>query len=101
VGVSRSPDDTRAVGLAFSVYDDQENNGKTKKGAKAVVDWILAQVGVKLRRMTIHLRSFSTVRVAQHVKFELKGTVQDNVMGEVHLFEAKKRVIIPPPSISV
>ena len=101
VGVSGPPDDTGAVGIAFSVYEDQENKGYTKEATKAVVDWILAQVGVKSLRMTIHPKNFAAVRVAQHSKFELKGTVTDEVVGEVHLYEAKKRVILPPPSTLV
>jgi RimJ/RimL family protein N-acetyltransferase len=98
VGVSGPPDETGAVGIAFSIYEDQENQGYTKEATKAVADWILAQEGVKSLRMTIHPKNFAAVRVAQHAKFELKGTVVDQVVGEVHLYEAKKRVILPPPS---
>ncbi|MCH2514546.1 MAG: hypothetical protein MK134_03070 [Dehalococcoidia bacterium] len=29
---------------------------------------------------------------------EPKGTVVDNVVGEVHLYDAKKRIIVPPHS---
>ena len=47
VGVRGPTDDTGAVGLAFSIYEDQENQDYTKEAIKAVVDWILAQVGVK------------------------------------------------------
>jgi len=101
VGVSGPPDDTGSVGIAFSIYENQENNGYTKEATKAVTDWILAQKGVKSLRMTIHPKNFAAVRVAQHAKFELKGTVVDGVVGEVHLYEAKKRVILPPPSALV
>jgi RimJ/RimL family protein N-acetyltransferase len=101
IGVSGPPDDTGSVGIAFSIYSDKENLGYTKEASKAVVDWILAQEGVKSLRMTIHPKNFAAVRVAQHSKFELKGTVVDQVVGEVHLYEAKKRVILPPPSALV
>jgi RimJ/RimL family protein N-acetyltransferase len=97
IGVNGPTGDIGAVGLAFSIYEDQENQGYTKEATKAVVDWILAQVGVKSLRMTIHPKNFAAVRVAQHSKFELKGTVQDEVVGEVHIYEAKKRVILPLP----
>jgi len=101
VGVSGPPDDTGAVGMAYSIYENQENQGYTKEAAKAVTDWILAQEGVKSLRMTIHPKNFAAVRVAQYAKFELKGTVQDEVVGEVHLYEAKKRIVPPPPSTLV
>jgi RimJ/RimL family protein N-acetyltransferase len=101
VGVSGPPDDTGSVGIAYSIYADQENKGYTKEATKAVADWILAQEGVKSLRMTIHPKNFAAVRIAQHAKFELKGTVDDRVVGEVHLYEAKKRVILPPPSTLV
>jgi RimJ/RimL family protein N-acetyltransferase len=51
--------------------------------------------------MTVHPKNFAAVRIAQHCKFELKGTVDDPKVGEVHLYEAKKRVILPPPSTLV
>jgi RimJ/RimL family protein N-acetyltransferase len=98
VGVSGPPDDTGAVGLAFSIYSDQENKGYTKEATKAVTDWILAQPDVKSLRMTIHPKNFAAVRIAQYAKFELKGTVVDETVGEVHLYEAKARIIVPPPS---
>ncbi len=98
VRVSGPPDETGSVGIAFSIYENLENKGYTKEASKAVVDWILAQKGVKSLRMTIHPKNFAAVRIAQHTKFELKGTVYDQVIGEVHLYEAKKRVILPPPS---
>jgi RimJ/RimL family protein N-acetyltransferase len=98
VGVSGPPDDTGSVGIAYSVYESRENQGYTKEATKAVVDWILAQQGVKSLRMTIHPKNFAAVRIAQHCKFELKGTVDDPKVGEVHLYEAKKRIILPPPS---
>jgi len=101
IGVSGPPDDTGAVGMAFSIYSDKENQGYTKEANKAVVDWVLAQEGVKSLRMTIHPKNFAAVRIAQYSKFELKGTVVDDVVGEVHLYEAKKRVIVPPPSTFV
>lgn len=98
VGVSGPPDTTGAVGIAFSIYPSAENKGFTKEAVKAVVDWVIAQPGVKSLRMTIHPKNFAAVRIAQHAKFELKGTVVDAVVGEVHLYEAKQRIIIPPPS---
>ncbi|MBN4064725.1 GNAT family N-acetyltransferase [Dehalococcoides mccartyi] len=101
IGISGPPDDTGAVGLAYSIYPDQENQGYTKEATKAVSDWILAQPGVKSLRMTIHPKNFAAVRIAQYAKFELKGTVVDQVVGEVHLYEAKKRVIVPPTSALV
>jgi RimJ/RimL family protein N-acetyltransferase len=101
IGVSGPPDETGAVGIAFSIYPDQENQGYTKEATAAVVEWILAQRGVKSLRMTIHPKNFAAVRIAQHAKFELKGTVVDQVVGEVHLYEAKSRVIVPPPSALV
>ena len=101
VGVSGPPDDTGSVGIAFSIYESQENQGYTKEATKAVADWILAQSGVKSLRMTIHPKNFAAVRIAQHSKFELKGTVVDPTVGEVHLYEAKPRVILPPPSTLV
>ena len=51
--------------------------------------------------MTIHPKNFAAVRIAQHAKFELKGLVVDPAIGEVHLYEAKKRIILPPPSTLV
>jgi len=101
VGVSGPPDDTGAVGIAYSIYETHENKGYTKEATKAVVDWILAQQGVKSLRMTVHPKNFAAVRIAQHCKFELKGTVDDPTVGEVHLYEAKKRIILPPPSTLV
>jgi RimJ/RimL family protein N-acetyltransferase len=89
VGVSGPPDDTGSVGIAYSIYETHENQGYRKEATKAVVDWILAQQGVK------------SLRIAQHCKFELKGTVVDPAVGEVHLYEAKKRIIPPPPSTLV
>lgn len=101
VGVSGPPDDTGAVGIAFSIYPSAENQGYTKEAVKAVADWLTARDGVKSLRMTIHPRNFAAVRIAQHAKFELKGTVVDSVVGEVHLYEAKPRIIVPPPSTLV
>ena len=98
VGVSGPPDVTGGVGIAFSIYESFENQGYTKQATKAVVDWILAQKGVKSLRMTVHPKNFAAVRIAQHCTFELKGTVVDQAVGEVHLYEAKKRIILPPPS---
>ena len=98
VGVSGPPDDTGAVGIAFSVYENQENQGYTKEATKAVVDWILAQQGVKSLRMTVRPKNFAAVRIAQHCKFDLKGTVVDQAVGEVHLYEAKARIIMPSPA---
>lgn len=88
VGVSGPPDATGAVGLAFSIYPENENQGYTKEAVKSVVDWILSQRGVRSLRMTIHPKNFAAVRIAQHCKFELKGLVVDPVVGEVHLYEA-------------
>lgn len=98
IGVSGPPDGTGGVAIAFSIYPSAENRGYTKEAVKAVADWVIAQSGVKSLRMTIHPKNFAAVRIAQHAKFELKGTVVDAVVGEVHLYEAKKRIIVPPPS---
>lgn len=98
VGISGPPDETGAVGIAFSAYPSAENRGYTKEAVNAVSDWVIAQAGVKSLRMTIHPKNFAAVRIAQHSRFELKGTVVDPVVGEVHLYEAKKRVILPPSS---
>ncbi|MDP6667394.1 MAG: GNAT family N-acetyltransferase [Dehalococcoidia bacterium] len=98
VGVSGPPDETGAVGIAFSIYPENENQGYTKEAVKAVTDWVVAQPGVKSLRMTIHPKNYAAVRIAQHAKFELKGTVVDAVVGEVHLYEAKTRIIVSPPS---
>jgi len=59
--------------------------GDTKEVTKAVVDWILYQVGVKSLRMTINPKNFAAVRLTQLDKFELKRTVQDQVVGKVSL----------------
>ncbi len=98
VGVSGPPDATGGVAIAFSIYPSSENRGYTKEAVKAVSDWVLAQKGVKSLRMTIRPKNFAAVRIAQFSKFELKGTVIDAVVGEVHLYEAKKRIILPSPS---
>ena len=98
VGVSGPPDETGAVGIAFSIYPSAENRGYTKEAVKAVSDWLIAQSGVKTLRMTIHPNNFAAVRIAQFAKFELKGRVVDPVVGEVHIYEAKERIILPPPS---
>ena len=47
--------------------------------------------------MTIHPKNNAAVRITQHYKFEPKGTVVDPVVGEVHLYEANKRIILSPP----
>jgi RimJ/RimL family protein N-acetyltransferase len=101
VGVSGPPEETGAVGMAYSIYSNYENQGYTKEAVLAVTDWILAQTGVKSLRMTIHPKNFAAVRIAQHAKFDLKGTVHDQAVGEVHLYEAKKRIIPSPPSTLV
>ena len=98
VGVSGPPDAAGGVGIAFSIYEAFENQGYTKEAVKAVMDWILAQKRVRSLRMTVHPKNYAAVRIAQHCKFELKGTVRDQAVGEVHLYEAKKRIILPPPS---
>ena len=98
VGVSGPPDATGAVGIAFSIYPGAEGHGYTKQAVKAVSDWVIARPDVKALRMTIHPKNFPAVRIAQHARFELKGTVFDSVVGEVHLYEAKKRIIVPSPS---
>ncbi len=98
VGVSGPPDATGAVGIAFSIYPSAENRGYTEEAVKAVADWVIVRAGVKSLRMTIRPKNFAAVRIAQHAKFELKGTVVDGVVGEVHLYEAKQRIIVPPPS---
>ena len=95
VGVSGPPDEAGGVGIAFSIYPSFENQGYTKEATKAVVDWILSQKGVKSLRMTVHPKNFAAVRIAQNSKFELKGTVVDQAVGEVHLYEAKVRLIMP------
>jgi hypothetical protein len=48
--------------------------------------------------MTVHPKNFAAVRIAEYCKFELKGTVADQTVGEVHLYEAKARIIMPSPS---
>ena len=101
VGVSGPPDAAGAVGIAFSIYASDENQGYTKEAVKAVTDWVIAQSGVKSLRMTIHPKNFAAVRIAQFANFELKGTVFDSVIGEVHLYEAKKRIIVPSLSSPV
>jgi RimJ/RimL family protein N-acetyltransferase len=84
--------------MAFSIYESYENQGFTKEAVNAVSDWILSQRGVKSLRMTIRQKNFAAVRIAQHSKFELKGTVVDPTIGEVHLYEAKKRILMPTPA---
>jgi|TARA_B100000959_G_scaffold285918_1_gene362395 RimJ/RimL family protein N-acetyltransferase len=78
VGVNAPPDATGSVGIAFSIYEDQQNKNYTKEATQAVVDWILAQEGVKSLRMTIHPKNFAAVRVAQHSKIELWGHHRSN-----------------------
>ncbi|MDA1279610.1 MAG: GNAT family N-acetyltransferase [Chloroflexi bacterium] len=99
VGVSGPPDTTGAAGIAFSIYPQNENQGYTKEAVKAVADWVVTQQKVKSLRMTIHPKNYAAIRIAQHARFELKRTVVDPVVGEVHLYEAKKRIILPPPSL--
>lgn len=101
VGVSGPPDETGGVGMAFSTYPVSENKGYAKEAVKAVSEWVFARPGVRSLRMTIHPDNYAAVRIAQFAKFELKGTVVDSVVGEVHLYEVKNRIIVPPPSTIV
>lgn len=98
VGLSGPPDSSGSVGMAYSIYPEYENQSYTKEAVKAVTDWIMGQPGVKSVRLTIKPKNYAAVRVSQFVKFELKGAVTDPVVGEVNLYEAKKRIIAPPPS---
>ncbi len=88
IGVGGPPDEAGGVGMAYSVYSHYENQRYTKEAALAVTDWILAQPGAKSLRMTIHPKNYAAVRIAQHAQFDLKGTVVDPTVGEVHLYEA-------------
>ncbi len=80
--------------LAFSIYSMFENQGYTKEATKAVVDWILAQPIVKSLRMTVHPKNFTAVRIAQHAKFKSREQFVDQTVGEVHLYQAKERIIM-------
>jgi RimJ/RimL family protein N-acetyltransferase len=95
VGVGR-PDDEGRVLLGYSMYPGFEGRGYATEAARALIGWALGQVNVSAVRATIPPWHAPSVRVAEKVGMQRVGTAQDDEVGEVFVFEVRRRDAHPP-----
>ena len=90
VGLGGKPDADGGVVLGYSIYPVFEGRGYATEAARALVAWALGQPGVASVRATIPPGHTPSLRVADKLDMRQVGTAQDEEVGEVLVFEARR-----------
>ena len=90
VGLGGKPDADGGVVLGYSIYPVFEGRGYATEAARALVAWALGQAGVASVRATIPPGHTPSLRVADKLDMRQVGTAQDEEVGEVLVFEARR-----------
>jgi len=87
VGLSGFPDGDGAVLMGWSTYPAQQKRGYAGEAVRELVEWALAQPGVRLVRATIPPGNTPSIRVAEKAGFQCAGPVPDDEFGELLVYE--------------
>ena len=73
--------------MGYSIYPAFEGQGYATEAARALAGWALDQPGVTCVRATIPPRHAPSLRVVEKLGMRQVGTVHDDDVGEVLVFE--------------
>jgi RimJ/RimL family protein N-acetyltransferase len=85
------PDAAGRVVLGYSIYPGFARRGYATEAARVLVSWALSQANVRSVRATIPPWHAPSVRIAQKVGMQRVGIAQDEEVGEVLVFEVRRR----------
>jgi [ribosomal protein S5]-alanine N-acetyltransferase len=92
-GLAGLPDESGAVVVGWSVYPAHQNRGYAGEAVRELVEWTLAQPGVRLVRATIPPANAPSIRVAEKAGFRCAGRVPDEEFGELLVYERELEAV--------
>ncbi|NJD18496.1 MAG: GNAT family N-acetyltransferase, partial [Gemmatimonadetes bacterium] len=95
-GLGGYPDADGTVELGYSVYREVEGRGYATEGARAVLEWVLAQPGVARVRATVPTCNGPSVAVARKLGMAAVSTQEHPEVGEVTVYETPPRAAPGP-----
>ncbi|HWA17278.1 MAG TPA: GNAT family N-acetyltransferase, partial [Gemmatimonadales bacterium] len=91
LGFGGPPDAEGAVMIGYATYPAVDHRGYASEAAKALIDWALTQPGVTRVCASIPPDNAPARRVAEKVGMRVAGTVWEEEIDDVLLYE-KRRV---------
>jgi ribosomal-protein-alanine N-acetyltransferase len=88
-GINIGPTSGTAL-TGYAVYPDQQGKGFTTEAMRGLVAWLFATTEVAVLQATIPPSNLASVRVAEKLGMEARGTAEDPEAGEVVVYELRK-----------
>lgn len=89
-GLGGKPNDAGVVLLGYSIYPARQGQGYATEAARALLAWALGQPGVDAVRATIPPDHARSIRVAEKLGMQQVGTAQDDDVGDILVYEARR-----------
>lgn len=90
LGFGGPPDADGAVMIGYATYPGAEHHGYASEAAGALVEWALAQPGVRRVCASIPPDNTAARRVAERIGMTVAGTVWEEELDDVLLYERKR-----------
>jgi RimJ/RimL family protein N-acetyltransferase len=87
IGFGGPPDAEGAVMIGYATYPGADRRGYASEATRALVDWALAQPGVERVCASIPPDNIAARRVAEKVGMRVAGTVWEEEIDDVLLYE--------------
>jgi RimJ/RimL family protein N-acetyltransferase len=87
IGFGGPPDADGAVMIGYATYPGSDRRGYASEATRALIDWALAQPGVRRVCASIPPDNIPARRVAEKVGMRVAGTVWEEEIDDVLLYE--------------
>ena len=91
IGFGGPPDADGAVMIGYATYPGADRRGYATEATRALIDWALAQPGVSRVCASIPPDNVAARRVAEKVGMRVAGTVWEEEIDDVLLYEIGRR----------
>ena len=95
LGLTGRPAEDGTVLIGYALYPQAEGYGYATEAAQGLVGWALAQPGVQAIRATIPVAHARSLNVAARLGMQRVGTVHDDDVGVLGVFETRHAVGTP------
>jgi RimJ/RimL family protein N-acetyltransferase len=90
IGFGGPPDEEGAVMIGYATYPGADHRGFATEATAALVNWALAQPGVRRVCSSIPPDNIAARRVAEKVGMRVAGTVWEEEIDDVLLYEKRR-----------
>jgi ribosomal-protein-alanine N-acetyltransferase len=98
VAFAGKPDHQGAVLIGYALYPEWEGKGYATEAVRAMIQWVLAQPGVRSVRALAPVWNTPAVHVAEKAGMRPVASDEDDEVGEVLVYETASPVTVAPSS---